>query len=57
MENINSISTLFYSLDDETLIKMALHEKGKNLRDFCILLSVDIQIEKEIKEIKINLVS
>jgi hypothetical protein len=57
MENINSISILFYSLDDETLTKMALHEKGKNLRDFCILLSVDIQIEKEIKEIKTNLVS
>jgi hypothetical protein len=57
MENINSISILFYSLDDEILTKMALHEKGKNLRDFCILLSVDIQIEKEIKEIKTNLVS
>jgi hypothetical protein len=57
MENINSISTLFYSLDDETLIKMALHEGGKNLRDFCILLSVDAQIEKEIEKYKSNLVS
>lgn len=46
---INSIRDLLDSLDDETLIKMALLEKGKNLIDLCLLLSLDLQIEKEME--------
>lgn len=46
---INSIRDLLDSLDDEILIKMALLEKGKNLIDLCLLLSLDLQIEKEME--------
>lgn len=46
---INSVKDLLDSLDNETLIKMALLEKGKNLIDLCLLLSLDLQIEKEME--------
>ena len=47
---INSIISVFYSLDDKTLTKMAEFEGGESLKQFCILLTLDIQIEKEIKK-------
>jgi hypothetical protein len=51
---VNSITELFYSLDDESLIRMAVNQNGKNLQQFCILLSLDFQIENEFNAYKLQ---
>lgn len=50
----NSMISLFLSLDDETLIKMATFKKGESLKHFCILLTLDLQNEEYIGEGKIE---
>tara|TARA_Y100000385_G_scaffold281192_1_gene333581 strand:+ start:270 stop:437 length:168 start_codon:yes stop_codon:yes gene_type:complete len=47
---VNSIISILYSLDDDTLIKMASFEEGEHLKQFCVLLTLDIQYEKDMEE-------
>lgn len=46
--------SLFLSLDDETLIKMATFKKRESLKHFCILLTLDLQNKEYIMEGKIR---
>ena len=50
----NSMISLFLSLDDKTLIKMATFERGENLKHFCMLLTLDLQNEEHIREGRIE---
>ena len=49
---VNSIISLFYSLDDDVLVKMASTGGWENLKHLCILLTLDIQYEKDMRPVQ-----